>query len=164
MDPIINTITGLEFENVLRMVVLSGGCWYPYGSFTWPWINFKSPLGCGLLLGQRGCHLDPFCSKFQLCWALCIRFVWITGDVVLRLNWVQDPSLNPRSLEFQMLGRWGFNSPWARWLNTWKMGFSMTWSLNPGPTQTNQTKPCILESIVQTVMIRKLDYNYIYKW
>ena len=50
-DPEIEAIARLEFENGLRMGVLLGGCWCPWGSRTYPRINTKPPWGCGLVLG-----------------------------------------------------------------------------------------------------------------
>ena len=42
-DPVIEAIARLEFEDGLRMGVLPGGCWCPWGGRTYPRINFKTP-------------------------------------------------------------------------------------------------------------------------
>ena len=50
-DPVIEGTLWLEFEDGLRMGVLPGGCWCPWGGRTYPRINTKPPWGCGLVLG-----------------------------------------------------------------------------------------------------------------
>ena len=66
---VIQAIGTVEFEDGLRMGVLLGGCWYPWGSRTYPRTNTKPPWGCGLVLGwvwlSQGPHLQ---YKFQFCW------------------------------------------------------------------------------------------------
>ena len=43
VDPVIETITKLEFEDGLRTEVLHGGCWQPCGVRTWPKIKSNPP-------------------------------------------------------------------------------------------------------------------------
>ena len=47
-DPVIEAIARLEFEDGLRMGVLLGGCWCPWGGRTYPRTNTKPPLGAGV--------------------------------------------------------------------------------------------------------------------
>ena len=51
VDPVIEAIARLEFEDGLRTGVLLGGCWCPWGGRTYPRINTKPPWGRGLVLG-----------------------------------------------------------------------------------------------------------------
>ena len=50
-DTVIKAIARLEFEDGFRMGVLHGGCLCPCGGHTYPRINIKPSLGCGLVLG-----------------------------------------------------------------------------------------------------------------
>ena len=70
MDPVIEAIASLEFEDGLRMVVLPGCCWYHCGGRTKPRINSAPPGGVGWSWGWCGCHKDPCQTKFQFCWVL----------------------------------------------------------------------------------------------
>ena len=55
--------TGMvEFENGLRMVLLLGGCWCPWGGRIYPRINFKPLLGCRLVLGWLWLSEGPLIS------------------------------------------------------------------------------------------------------
>ena len=62
-DPVFNAIARLEFEDGLRTIVLPGGYWCPWGSCTYPRIDFKPLWGYGLVLGwvwlSEGPHFRP---------------------------------------------------------------------------------------------------------
>ena len=59
VDPVIEAIARLEFEDGLRTGVLLGGCWCPWGGRTYPRINTKPPGGAGWSWVWCGCHKVP---------------------------------------------------------------------------------------------------------
>ena len=46
-NPVIEGIARLEFKDGLKIVVLHGGCWCPWGGQTYPRINTKPPGDVG---------------------------------------------------------------------------------------------------------------------
>ena len=59
MGSVIQATWTVEFEDVLRMGDLSGGCWCPCGGCFYFWITFKQ-LPAKV---WYGCHKDPILDK-----------------------------------------------------------------------------------------------------
>ena len=59
VDPVIETITTLQFEDGLRMGVLLGGCWALIAAAPSLASIPNRPWGAGWSWGRCGCHRDP---------------------------------------------------------------------------------------------------------
>ena len=110
----------------------------------------------GLSWGQCGCHRDPLVrpnsnsTEFRG-WVVLNHSCYVE----LGLNWLQDPSLIPGSLELQLSGRRGFNPPQARGKIPEKLDIP---SLDLR-IQGHTTKPNQPNSFMPTICFRELSFK-----